>query len=64
MSTTELEMSTSDPVQSAVEEVDTHRLEELETVIRQGLKAFTEVGNALMEIRASKLYRKTLETTS
>src|SRR6266540_534193 len=38
------------------------RLVELEGVIRHGLSTFIEVGNALMEIRDSKLYRATHKT--
>ncbi len=34
------------------------RLDELEGVIRYGLKTFVEVGNALKEIAAQKLYRE------
>jgi hypothetical protein len=33
------------------------RLIELESVIETGIKTFVEVGNALLEIRDSKLYR-------
>ena len=38
------------------------RLLELESVIESGLKAFIEVGNALLEIRDSKLYRQDYKT--
>lgn len=34
------------------------RLEQCEAVIERGLKTFTDVGNALLEIRDSKLYRR------
>lgn len=35
------------------------RLDELEGIIERGLETFLEVGQALMEIRDSKLYRET-----
>lgn len=38
---------------------ETARLCELERVIERGLNTFVEVGNALMEIRESRLYRQT-----
>lgn len=38
------------------------RLAECETVIEKGLKTFVEVGNALLEIRDSKLYRQEFGT--
>lgn len=38
------------------------RLAELETVIERGLQTFIEVGNALMEIRNSRLYRQRYAT--
>lgn len=38
------------------------RLDALEDVIEQGRKAFIEVGNALTEIRDSRLYRQDYET--
>ncbi len=44
---------------AAITEVDSLRLFELETIIKEGLKTFVEVGNALMEIRDSKMYRET-----
>ena len=37
---------------------DDTRLKELEEVIRRGLSKFLEVGEALLEIRNSKLYRQ------
>lgn len=37
----------------------TARLTELETVIERGLSTFVEVGEALVEIRGSRLYRET-----
>lgn len=37
---------------------ETSRLTDLETVIERGLQTFVEVGNALMEIRDSRLYRE------
>ena len=40
----------------------TTRLAELETVIERGQQTFVEVGNALMEIRDQRLYRKTHAT--
>lgn len=39
--------------------VETARLCELESVIERGLQTYIEVGNALMEIRDSRLYRNT-----
>ncbi|GGB64650.1 hypothetical protein [Deinococcus soli (ex Cha et al. 2016)] len=38
---------------------ETQRLEELEFVIRAGWKSFIQVGEALNEIKESRLYRKT-----
>lgn len=38
------------------------RLTELESVIERGLKSFVEVGNALNEIRRSRLYRQEYKT--
>src|SRR5215204_6956553 len=38
------------------------RLVELEDTIERGLETFVEVGNALLEIRESKLYRETHKT--
>src|SRR5262245_34442237 len=38
------------------------RLAELETVIDQGMRTFLDVGNALLEIRESRLYRETHDT--
>lgn len=38
-------------------EIESSRLTELETVIEHGLKTFVDVGNALLEIRDSRLYR-------
>lgn len=37
----------------------TRRLEELEVVIERGMSTFVEVGEALLEIRGSRLYRDT-----
>lgn len=37
--------------------IELSRLQECERVIERGLKTFTDVGNALLEIRDSKLYR-------
>lgn len=42
--------------------VDTDRLAELEHVIERGLNTFVDVGNALMEIRDSRLYRNSHAT--
>lgn len=41
---------------------DTRRLSELEAVIEHGLTTFVEVGEALLEIRESRLYRETHAT--
>jgi hypothetical protein len=38
------------------------RLEELKQAIRRNLKAFYEVGSALMEIRESRLYKQDYDT--
>lgn len=38
------------------------RLAELEAVIEHGLKTFVDVGNALLEVRDSRLYRKEYST--
>lgn len=38
------------------DQITAERLTELETVIERGLQTFVEVGNALMEIRDSRLY--------
>ena len=38
------------------------RLQELESVVEQGLQTFYEVGVALDEIRENKLYRETHKT--
>jgi len=41
---------------------ETTRLTELEQVVQRGQQTFIEVGNALAEIRDSKLYRQTHKT--
>lgn len=38
--------------------IEQSRLQQCEAVIERGLKTFTDVGSALLEIRDSKLYRK------
>ncbi len=38
------------------------RLEKCEAVIKKGLRTFVEVGNALLEIRDSRLYRQEFDT--
>src|SRR5262249_16640067 len=38
------------------------RLQELEVVIERGVKAFIEVGNALLEIREKRLYKEKYPT--
>jgi phage N-6-adenine-methyltransferase len=43
-------------------EVGTQRLAALEAVIERGLQTFVEVGNALLEIRDSRLYRESHAT--
>ncbi len=43
-------------------ELEVRRLTELESVIDRGLETFMEVGRALLEIRESKLYRKSYKT--
>src|SRR4051794_2244948 len=47
---------------SALTAEATARLERLEGVIERGLQTFVEVGNALREIRDSRLYRQTHES--
>ena len=42
--------------------IDTDRLSDLEYVIERGLKAFFDVGNALLEIKNSQLYRNDYDT--
>lgn len=42
--------------------VDSARLHECEAVIERGLTTFVEVGQALLEIRESRLYRETHDT--
>ena len=44
------------------EAVIVRKLEELEAIIGRGLQSFVEVGNALLEIRDSRLYRDTHPT--
>jgi hypothetical protein len=41
---------------------ESNRLEQCESVIEKGLRTFVEVGNALFEIRESKLYRQGYDT--
>jgi hypothetical protein len=45
--------------EQALAPAESVRLSDLETVIRNGLDTFMEVGSALMEIRNSRLYRAT-----
>lgn len=45
-----------------LEFLDTNRLQECERVIERGLKTFVDVGNALLEIRDSRLYRADYST--
>lgn len=47
---------------AALTTTETNRLAELEETIERGLETFLEVGNALLEIRESKLYRQTHKT--
>ena len=42
---------------SIVTEIEAQRFTELETAIERGVQTFVEVGNALIEIRDSRLYR-------
>lgn len=49
-------------LETALTQTEQQRLQELETVVERGLKAFVEVGNALMEIRESRLYRAQYST--
>ena len=46
----------------AVTESEATELERLESVIRRGVRAFVDVGNALKEIRDRRLYRDTHKT--
>lgn len=50
------------PKRETVSIDDAFRLGELETVISRGLKTFVDVGNALLEIRESRLYRAEFRT--
>lgn len=43
--------------ETAITDAETSRLAECEAVIERGLKTFVDVGNALLEIRDSRLYR-------
>jgi hypothetical protein len=52
-------MTLIDVAEIEVTQPDTARLCELERVIERGLQTYIEVGNALMEIRDSRLYRNT-----
>lgn len=47
---------------SELQAKENQRLHELEDVIREGLQTFIEVGQALSEIRDSRLYRNTYAT--
>lgn len=47
---------------NALSQVETARLAELEPIIERGLASFVEVGNALIEISDSRLYRATHST--
>ena len=46
----------------ALNQVQENRLTELETIIERGLQTFVEVGQALLEIRDSRLYREEFGT--
>jgi hypothetical protein len=50
------------PCDSPLSRQELARLRERETVIERGLETFLEVGNALEEIRTSRLYRQTYPT--
>ena len=50
------------PGDSALSITERSRLDELETVIRRGLQSFIEAGEALTEVRDSRLYRHTYAT--
>src|SRR5262245_43866722 len=47
---------------SALERADAARLAELEAVVERGLATFVDVGQALIEIRESRLYREQHDT--
>jgi len=51
------DLFTAKPATEKLEINEAFRLGELETVISRGLKTFIDVGNALLEIRESRLYR-------
>jgi hypothetical protein len=53
---------TADLTQPSVIEFEMGRLAELEITIKNGLKTFVDVGNALIEIRDARLYRGTHPT--
>ena len=48
--------------ETAITDAETSRLVECEAVIERGLKTFVDVGNALLEIRDSRLYRAEFDT--
>ena len=48
--------------ENALSTEETHELERCESVIKQHLSAFFEVGNALLEIQRKKLYRAEFRT--
>lgn len=50
------------PSGDALNAVERSRLDELESVIRRGLQSFIEAGEALTEVRESKLYRDSHNT--
>jgi hypothetical protein len=55
-------MISEPPLEVATEEPNAERLSTLERIIETGLQTFIEVGNALTEIRDSRLYRRCYHT--
>jgi hypothetical protein len=53
---------TLEPISKSLDPRERARLSELEAIVREGLRKFIEVGNALLEIRDARLYREQQET--
>lgn len=51
-------MNSNGQLQIELSAIETQRLDQLEGTIERGLRTFVDVGNALSEIRDSKLYRQ------
>lgn len=59
---TQPDRSAPEPASTVPETCPEPRLAELEAIVEKGLTTFIEVGNALAEIRDSRLYRQTHKT--